>query len=260
LNTLIVIPARYQSSRLPGKPLLSLAGQTMIERVWRIASSIEGVGVCIATDDQRIAEEASRFGAQVQLTDPECRNGSERCWDAVQKMSVHPEIIVNLQGDCPLLPPQVLRDLLQEMKQDSALPIATPAFQLTQQEYRTIAQAKAAGSSSGTFVTFNARRDALYFSSALIPFLRGKQSEIVPVYRHIGVYAYRYSALERYLQLPPGAFEQIEQLEQLRALEHGIPIRVTLVDLQGRSLASVDNPEDVQAVEAIIYREGELLA
>jgi 3-deoxy-manno-octulosonate cytidylyltransferase (CMP-KDO synthetase) len=123
-----------------------------------------------------------------------------------------------------------------------------------------MAKTKNSGVVSGTTVTFAANRDALYFSKAIIPFLRSwSEVGMSPVYQHIGVYAYRYDSLREYIELPQGRLEQVEQLEQLRALEHGVPIRVVEVSLNGRTMWSVDNPADVTRVEEIITREGELV-
>jgi 3-deoxy-manno-octulosonate cytidylyltransferase (CMP-KDO synthetase) len=261
MDTIVVIPARYGSSRFPGKPLAQIAGRSLLERVWRIAKAVPGVdGVVVATDDTRVAEHVASFGGSSVMTSDACRNGSERVWEAVQGLAERPRNIINLQGDAVLMPPWVIGSLVAEMKGDSGVKIATPATRLSSEQYEAMAKTKNSGVVSGTTVTFAANRDALYFSKAIIPFLRSwSEVGMSPVYQHIGVYAYRYDSLREYIELPQGRLEQVEQLEQLRALEHGVPIRVVEVSLNGRTMWSVDNPADVTRVEEIITREGELV-
>jgi 3-deoxy-manno-octulosonate cytidylyltransferase (CMP-KDO synthetase) len=261
MDTIIVIPARYGSSRFPGKPLAMVAGRSLLERVWRIGSAVRGVDrVVIATDDQRIVTHATGFGAECVLTSESCANGTERAYEAVQKLQISPQCIVNLQGDAVLMPPWVLSALVEEIKRDASVKIATPAVRLSHDQYRELVKVKGSGVVSGTTVTFAKNNDALYFSKGIIPFVRSEpEGELSAVWQHIGVYAYTAEALERYISLPVGFFEGVEQLEQLRALEHGIPIRVVPVSMQGRTMWSVDNPYDVGHVEKIISSEGELV-
>jgi 3-deoxy-manno-octulosonate cytidylyltransferase (CMP-KDO synthetase) len=261
MDTTIVIPARYGSSRFPGKPLAPIAGKSLLERVWRLAGAVQGVNrVVVATDDSRVAEHVSSFGGRYVMTSSECLNGSERVWEAVQKLGDRPEIIVNMQGDAVLMPPWVIGALVEEMKRDSSVKIATPATQLSKIQYQAMASSKGAGIVSGTTVTFSQSKDALYFSKTIIPFTRSMpEGDMSPIYQHIGVYAYRWEALQAYMELPVGRLEQVEQLEQLRALEHGMPIRVVEVSLRGRTMWSVDNPQDVARVEEVIRSEGELV-
>jgi 3-deoxy-manno-octulosonate cytidylyltransferase (CMP-KDO synthetase) len=169
-------------------------------------------------------------------------------------------VVVNFQGDAPLMPPWVLESLVQEMHHDPAVQIATPATRLSKEQYEQMVSMKSRGVVSGTTVTFAHNRDALYFSKSIIPYVREwPQDGQSPVFQHIGVYAYTYEALERYIALPMGTLEHVEQLEQLRALEHGMPIRVVDVSLRGRTVWPIDNPEDITRVEAIIQSEGELV-
>jgi len=261
METIIVIPARYASSRFPGKPMALIAGTSLLERVWRIAAAVPGVdAVFVATDDQRIATQVSSFGGTSIMTSESCRNGSERVYEALQSLRVSPRVVINLQGDAVLMPPWVIGALVEEMHRDRAVQIATPAVQLTLEQYQAMGSMKSSGVVSGTTVTFAANRDALYFSKGIIPFIRSMPDGVdPPVYQHIGVYAYSQEALSRYISLPMGRFEEVEQLEQLRALEHGIPVRVVEVSLQGRTMWSVDNPQDVARAEEIIRAEGELV-
>jgi 3-deoxy-manno-octulosonate cytidylyltransferase (CMP-KDO synthetase) len=234
---------------------------SLLSRVIRIARGVPGVdGVFVATDSEEIAKHVTALGEDVVMTSSGCRNGSERVWEAVSGLRDKPRVVINLQGDAVLMPPWVIGALVQEMARDRGVAIATPAARLTREQYLAMAEMKAKGVVSGTTVTFSNSGDALYFSKAIIPFVREwPQDGQSPFFQHIGVYAYTYESLKRYVELPMGRLEQVEQLEQLRALEHGIPIRVVEVSLQGRTVWSVDNPQDVARVEEIIAREGELV-
>lgn len=260
MNVTIVIPARYASKRFPGKPLTVVAGVSLLERVWRLAESVASADhVLIATEDQRIVEHGESFGAEVVLTSENCRNGSERAFEALKNSNQIPDIVVNFQGDALLTPPWILDALIEELKSNTRAEIATPAVRLDQENYEALVSSKATEPSSGTLVVFDVEKRAMYFSKCMIPFLRNIPDKELPVFRHIGIYAYRYPALEKYLALSPGALEQVEGLEQLRALEHGMHIAVCEVDYKGRSHWSIDTPQDVGKAEQIITREGELL-
>ncbi|MEK7288240.1 MAG: 3-deoxy-manno-octulosonate cytidylyltransferase [Elusimicrobiota bacterium] len=256
----IVIPARYGSTRFPGKPLAKIHERSLLERTWRIAKAVKGAAeVYIATDDERIARHARSFGAEALITRPECRNGTERTWDAVRQLKTRAEIIVNLQGDAALTPPWVIEPVVEAMIQDPTVSWATPAAALNWSQYEQLLEAKKNGKASGTFVVFESRFNALYFSKSPIPFVRNKTIKTPPIYRHVGLYAYRRAALEKYSMLTPSPLEEMESLEQLRALHYGIAIRVVPVDYRGRTPWSIDNPEDVAVAEEIIEREGELV-
>jgi 3-deoxy-manno-octulosonate cytidylyltransferase (CMP-KDO synthetase) len=158
------------------------------------------------------------------------------------------------------MPPWVIEALVLEMQRDPLVSIATPATRLTKEQYDSMRAMKGQGIVSGTTVTFSTARDALYFSKTVIPYVREWPKDgQSPIFQHIGVYAYTYEALKEYVGLPMGPLEYVEQLEQLRALEHGMPIRVVDVDLRGRTTWPIDNPQDVQRVEEIIRAEGELV-
>lgn len=259
MSVLAVIPARYGSTRFPGKPLAMIAGRMMIERVWHIAAAANGVDrVVVATDDDRIAAAVEAAGGEAVMTDPACRNGTERALDAMRRLDSDAEIIINVQGDAPLIPPWVIGDVAETLRADSSLAMATPAVELPAETETRMRADKAGGSSSGTTVVFNKASNAMYFSKNVIPFRR-KPNEGAPVYQHIGLYGYRRDTLEQLVNFEPTPFELTESLEQLRALENGIPIRVVLTNYRGRSAWSVDTPEDAARVETIIAREGELV-
>jgi 3-deoxy-manno-octulosonate cytidylyltransferase (CMP-KDO synthetase) len=258
-KNVIIIPARYQSSRFPGKPLKLVKGHSLIYRVWSIAKTIKGVDeVYIATDHADIQTHALGFGAKVLMT-KECNNGTERSFAALSLLANKPDIILNLQGDAVLTPPWVIQALIDAMITNPQLEITTPATLINKKQYSLMEKTKLKGEVGGTMVVCDKDLNAMYFSKSMIPYLRDTQMESPPLYRHIGLYAYRYAALKSYISLPSTPLEKLEGLEQLRVLENGKPIRVVLVDYKGHTHASIDSPEDVIRVEQLIETEGELV-
>ena len=254
-DTVIIIPARYGSTRLPGKPLIDIAGKTMVERVWRLAKQVSGVSaVLVATDDDRIAEEVASFGGEAVMTPQACKNGTERALAAVEACGLSPDVVINLQGDAPLTPPWVIQAMVDEMASGNTADICTPATRLTGEKLDYFLREKEITPQTGTSVVMDKDQNALYFSKSILPFSRHKRQE---VFRHVGLYAYRLDVLKALCALPESPLERAEKLEQLRALENGYAIKVTIVDYRGRSHASVDALEDVARVEAILAREGE---
>jgi 3-deoxy-manno-octulosonate cytidylyltransferase (CMP-KDO synthetase) len=230
---LVLIPARMASVRLPGKPLLEIAGQPMIIHVLRRAEEAAIGRVAVATDAAEIAAVVEANGGDVVTTRADHVSGSDRVYEAVGKLDPHgeSEIIVNLQGDFPTILPQHLRDVLAPLA-DPAVDIATLAAEIHVEEEATNPNVvKAIGSPIGP-----RRLRALYFTRATAPYGEG------PRYHHIGLYAYRRQALERFVKLPPSALERQEKLEQLRALEAGMRIDIAIVDEVPRG---VDTPEDL---------------
>ncbi len=259
MAVIAVIPARYGSSRFPGKPLHVIAGLPMVERVRRLAEAAESVDrVLVATDDARILEAVKGFGGEAVMTPETCRNGTERVFEAVRRTAAPEDVILNLQGDAPLTPPWVIEAVAAEMKADARLPMATPAVELTAEGEAAMRASKAAGEVGGTTVVFGADRNALYFSKAVIPFQRHPEAG-TPVFKHIGLYAYRFEVLAKLVAMEPSPLERAESLEQLRALENGVPIRVVLTDYRGRTPWSVDSPADAERVESILRAEGEIV-
>lgn len=240
-----IIPARYASSRLPGKPLIDLEGQSMIERVWRTACESSAIDrVIIATDNECIVAEAQRIGAEFVLTSPDEPSGTDRCYAAIRTLKLSPDVIVNIQGDEPLLHHNVLTvciDALRSTRADVATPIALikSAHELTDLNVVKVARAE-----SGR---------ALYFSRSPIPHHRGVEMADwiadVPYWKHIGLYAYTADALQRHILLQPSPLERIEHLEQLRLLENGALI--TCVETQYDGL-SVDTAEDAERVRTVL--------
>jgi 3-deoxy-manno-octulosonate cytidylyltransferase (CMP-KDO synthetase) len=258
MTAAIVIPARYGSSRFPGKPLSLVAGVSMLERVWRIAKSVRQASrVIVATDDERILAHAHAFDAEAIMTSASCNNGTERVYDTVRRVAISEDIILNLQGDALLTPPWVLEAMIDEMIIDKAPQLVTPAVRLGGRALEEFVIQKQVRPASGTTVVFDLKKNALYFSKNVIPYLRHEGH--AGAYRHIGLYGYRKAALDQYMTLAPSPLEQTEGLEQLRALEHGMLIRVAVVDYRGRTHWSVDSPDDIGVAERIIEREGELI-
>lgn len=261
MSVAIVIPARFKSSRYPGKPLAELRGangvaRSLIRRSWDAACAVSGVTrVVVATDDDRIADHARGFGAEVVMTAESCENGTARCHDALSLLG-EPDVIVNLQGDAPLTPPWFVEALIDAMR--AGAEVATPVLRCDHETYRNFVEDRAAGRVGGTTAVFGAEGRALYFSKEVIPYVGGAidACATVPVFHHVGLYAYTRAALEQYVASPPGPLEGLEGLEQLRFLENGIPIRCVEVEAPGRVFWELNNPVDVPRIEAALAALG----
>ena len=262
MQTVIFIPARYPSSRFPGKPLAMLTGATgskrsLIQRSWEAAIAVPGVdAVYVLTDDNRISDAAKAFGADVIMTSERPRNGTERCAEGMKILDIVPDIIVNLQGDAPLTPPHYVEELLDTMRSDSAIPMATPVLRTGSEHLSHLQDDRKAHRVGATTTVFDQKGDALYFSKEIIPFYDNAPDDAVPVYHHVGCYAYRAEALRRYADLPEGPLEKREGLEQLRFLENGMKVRCVQVDSHGRAFWELNNPSDIPILEDIMQREG----
>lgn len=259
-TTVIVIPARYQSSRFPGKPLAMLTGaggraKSLIQRSWEAARAVQGAGqVWVATDDRRIADAVAAFGGQSVMTSPDCRNGTERCAEAVTKLGLDVDVVVNLQGDAPLTPAHVVARLVAALADDAEAAMATPAVRCTASVLAHLRRDEAEGRVGGTTVVANRKGYALYFSKRLIPHVPDAQIARAheAIHLHLGVYAYRPEALVRYAQTPPSVLEELEGLEQLRFLEGEKPIRVVPFDPEPWDCIELNNPSDIPAIEAVL--------
>lgn len=270
MKTTIVIPARYASTRLPGKPLVMIAGQTMLQRVVHLSlTAIEGmtnVSVLVATDDERIMQHCQDIGVSAMLTDKQALSGTDRVAQAIQQLEDKPDFIINMQGDAPLTPPDFLRAMI-EAYMTSPCDMVTPVTQLSWEALDQLREHKLVTPFSGTTAVFDETTGkAFWFSKTIIPAIRNepvlrKQGGMSPVFRHIGLYGYSLSMLLSYQRLPEGRFEALEGLEQLRVIEHGFTIRCVPVDFRQRAnMSGVDSPEDVKRAEALIAQHGELLA
>ncbi|SFR54755.1 3-deoxy-manno-octulosonate cytidylyltransferase (CMP-KDO synthetase) [Yoonia tamlensis] len=265
MPVLIVIPARYASTRYPGKPLVALRGadgvaKTLIRRSWDAAMQVNGVDrVVVATDDDRIADAARGFGAEVVMTSVDCQNGTERCAEAVANLGGGYDIVVNLQGDAPLTPAWFVEDLIAGLRANPQADVATPVLRTEGRALNGFLADRRAGRVGGTTAVFGTNNNALYFSKEVIPYT-GKtyaDADETPVYHHVGVYAYRPDALASYPTWATGPLEQLEGLEQLRFLERGTPVLCVEVDGKGRQFWELNNPQDVPLIEAMLQEMGD---
>lgn len=261
-KTSIFIPARFASSRFPGKPLAPLVGaggvaKSLLQRSWEAACAVTDVSsVHILTEDDRIRDAAEAFGAAVLMTSPSCRNGTERCAEALEIMDESPNLVINFQGDSPLTPPWYVKAVIAAMKDVSGGAMATPVLATHGAHLRQLRAERAAGRVGATTAVFNHEKHALYFSKEIIPFCGDYADEaLTPIFHHIGVYAYTPEALTAYMASAPGPLEQLEGLEQLRFLEQGIPVRCVEVESKGRAFWELNNPDDIEIIEKIMMDE-----
>jgi 3-deoxy-manno-octulosonate cytidylyltransferase (CMP-KDO synthetase) len=246
----VVIPARYASTRLPGKPLINIAGKPMIAHVCAKAQQAGAEEVVVATDDDRILQTVTNLGIRAIMTRPDHQSGTERIAEVAEQCGwAGEEIIVNLQGDEPLIPPGIIQELAMVLGDQQQAGIATLAAKIV--DFEEIFNPNAVK------VVLNKAGYALYFSRAPIPWDRdgfaqgGKHvSGKMPYYRHIGMYAYTVDFLKRYCQWEPSVLEAVESLEQLRILWQGEAIRVKVVEKT--PAAGVDTPEDLLRVEQLL--------
>ena len=232
-----VIPARYASTRLPGKPLADIAGKPMIQRVYeQVSKATVPDDVIVATDDQRVAEAVNTFGGTVVMTKADHLTGTDRLAE-VAELRPDIDVIINVQGDEPLIEASLIDELSALFKDDSQLQMATVGAPLQEAEY---------GEPSAVKVVCNLKGYAMYFSRSLIPYPRN--AFVNPPLKHIGIYAYTRDFLLEFALLAPTPAELTESLEQLRALENGVAIRVIKTDAR---FVGVDTPEDLAAVNEI---------
>ena len=260
MKTVILIPARYASTRYPGKPLATLrqkdgSEKTLIQMSWEAAGQIAGVdAVHVVTDDDRIRDHATGFGASVIMTSPQAENGTARCAEAVANGDVSADLIVNFQGDAPLTPPWFVEELIAAMKADPGAQMATPVLQCDPATYAMFVEDRQNGRVGGTTAVFGDDNRALYFSKEIVPYIDpGKvPATDIPVYHHVGVYAYRPEALKAYTSWGVSTLETLEGLEQLRFLVHGTPVRCVEVEARGRVFWELNNPADVARIEKVL--------
>jgi 3-deoxy-manno-octulosonate cytidylyltransferase (CMP-KDO synthetase) len=258
MSALIVIPARYDSTRYPGKPLVNLRGpdgdKTLIRRSWEAAMSVASADrVVVATDDARIADHAKAFGAEVVMTSSMAQNGTERCAEVLAQVTGF-DLVVNLQGDAPLTPPWFVDDLIAAMRASPDADIATPVLRCDGKTLAGLLTDRKAGRVGGTTAVFDQQMRGLYFSKEVIPFTAKTYVDDAqtPVFHHVGVYAYRPAALADYPTWPIGPLETLEGLEQLRFLENGRRVLCVQVDAKGRPFWQLNNPSDVPVIEAML--------
>lgn len=239
----IIIPARYDSTRLPGKPLADVVGKPLIQRVHECAVKAGATSITIATDDERIRTVAEGFGARVCMTSVKHRSGTDRLAEVIEKQVVGAEeIVVNLQGDEPLMPPELIREVAGKLAKHNDAMVATARHAIRDRDLLV--------NPNVVKVVCDAKGYALYFSRAAIPWPRevmaGQSGVAIQAYRHIGLYAYRAGFVRRYASWPPCPPEEAEQLEQLRVLWHGE--RIVVHEASAMPEAGVDTPEDLERV------------
>jgi len=264
-RALIVVPARYGSTRLPGKPLLRIAGRTLLERVHAVATAAAhlagGCDVVVATDDRRICEHARQIGAEVAMTSADLDCGSSRACAAALSRPLVPDIVINLQGDSPFVPPDVVARLIETLRNGGA-DVATPIYRLDWDRLTRLRKHKATVPFSGTTCIRAADGRALWFSKTIIPALRDEEmlrasGPVSPVWQHMGLYGYRLTALEWFASTPRSPYEVLEGLEQLRFLEGGRLIATVEVDPPSHAMSGIDTPTDLALAEEAILRLGD---
>ncbi len=258
----VVIPARYASTRFPGKPLAQLGGKSMLKRVYEnveaATAGLSAVTIIVATEDQRIVDHCQSLGMNCVLTSDNCHTGTDRVWEAVKDMNPRPDFILNMQGDAPFTPPGFIRAMIDELNASPALQMVTPVMQLSWDALDTLRDNKKTTPFSGTTAILDRDRYAVWFSKNIIPAIRPEKklreaSTRSPVFQHIGLYGYSFAALEKFVTLLPSPYEELEGLEQLRALENGITIRAVIVENDSAlSLSGIDSPEDLERAEKLL--------
>lgn len=250
MNYTAIIPARYASTRFPGKPLSLLGGTTVIERVYRQVASVVP-DVYVATDDERIVHAVEAFGGNAVMTSASCRSGTDRIGEALRKLSPQCDVVVNVQGDEPFIQASQIEQLCRCFD-DPETQIATLAkpFGSSPSDYDAIANP------NSPKVAVDRKGFALYFSRSVIPFVRGKEPcewpAAYPFLKHIGIYAYRRDVLPAVVALPMGRLEQAESLEQLRWLENGYRIRVAITNVD---TIGIDTPADLARAEQLLSKK-----
>lgn len=260
MTTVVFIPARYASTRYPGKPLVELTGATgekksLIQRSWEAARAVPGIdAVYVLTDDDRIRDAAQAFGADVLMTSSDARNGTERCAEGVAQLNEKPDVVVNLQGDAPLTPAWFVSDLVAHMHNHPQAQMATPVLLTDAETLANFVTDRKAGRVGGTTAVMRGDGTAIYFSKEVLPYV-GSLETPPTVWHHVGCYAYRPEALTAYASWSEGPLEKAEGLEQLRFLENGWPVACVAVEGKGRVFWELNNPVDVARIESVLKKE-----
>ena len=237
-----IIPARYASTRFPGKPLAPIAGVPMIQRVYERTCKASCVTrTVVATDDQRIVDTVTGFGGEAVMTSEKCRSGTDRVADTARILGLsEDDIVVNIQGDQPLIAPETVYGTAAPLLEETGFEMSTAAFPIVDEQEKT--------NPNNVKTVFDANGFALYFSRSPIPFARDEGTRF-EMFKHIGIYAYTKHFLDIFTSLPTGILENVEKLEQLRALEHGYRIRVVVTQ---HDSPEVDVPRDIAKIEAAL--------
>lgn len=261
MKTAIIIPARYGSTRFPGKPLVKLAGESMLSRVVNIAheaaKSLKHVTLAVATEDSRIEAHCKEIGVQCVMTSDACKTGSDRVLEATQHLGGDFDFVVGLQGDAPFTPVEAPFKMIQAFISDPSIEVVTPIVRLRWDELDSLRESKKTTPFSGTTCVTDAKGKALWFSKNILPAIRkeNRAEEFSPVQQHIGLYGFRFDILKKFVSLPEGRYEKLEGLEQLRLLENGISIQTVTLEVDaGLAQAGIDSPEDVIRAEKILAK------
>lgn len=262
MKTAIVIPARYGSTRFPGKPLALIGGRSMLSRVVDVARAAAaahpGTDILVATEDQRIADHCEQIGAPWVMTPADCPTGSDRVLAAARASGRQYDVLMSLQSDAPFTPPAAIGAMLGAFASDPTNEVVTPVVKLRWPELDALREAKKTTPFSGTTCVTDGNDRALWFSKNILPAMRKEkdlraQGEFSPVHQHLGLYAYRTAILERFVMLPQGHYEQLEGLEQLRMLENGIRVQIVTISVDaGLAQAGIDSPEDIERAEKLL--------
>lgn len=245
MKFICIIPSRYASTRLPGKPLADIDGEPMIQRVYEQAVKATKIDqVVVAVDNPKVYDTVVSFGGHAVMTREDHVNGTDRLAEAVAHFP-DADVVVNVQGDEPLIAPDVIDALCQAFEEDDSLSMATVATPMKQEEYNDPSAVK---------VIMNQRDEAMYFSRSLIPYPRNPYTDQIHPYKHIGIYAYRKEFLLQYAQMAQTPAEKVESLEQLRVLENGYKIKVIKTNHQ---FIGIDTPEDLQHIRDYFAHKGE---
>ena len=235
MKTAAIIPARMGSTRFPGKVLALLGGKPIVQWVWERTKASKADEVIVASDSEEVIRAVEAFGGKAQMTSPDHPSGSDRIWEVASKLDC--DIIINVQGDEPFMEPAVIDSLIDVMQETPAPDMATVVIPCKREEI--------ADNPNSPKVVVGADGSALYFSRSPIPFLRTGGTDM-PLYKHWGIYAYSRAALKRFVSLPESPLEKCEKLEQLRALENGMKIKVIQTNFQS---IGIDTPEDLERAE-----------
>jgi len=264
MKILIVVPARYGSTRFPGKPLALINGVTMVRRTARVAElaahKLDDCDYIVATDHDEIKTHCEKHNIPAVITHHELATGSDRVFAAAAQITPSPDIIINLQGDAPFTPIDHIIALAKALK--SGAEVATPYIQLSWQALDNLRAHKKTTPFSGTTLLVGTDNKAVWFSKNILPAIRKerllrKGSELSPVLRHVGLYAYSRAVLERFVKLPESPYEKLEGLEQLRMLENGISIECVSVKAPKIATPGIDTPEDLALAERLIAKHGD---
>lgn len=267
-NIAIIIPARYASTRLPGKPLLKIAGKTMLQRVVQLARyasrEFENIRICVATENIQIRDHAKELDVECMLTDPQCPSGSDRALAAVEQFKERPDVVINLQGDAPFTEPLAVKRIIQSFIDNPDNEVVTPITQLSWGDLDRLRDNKMATPFSGTTAITDNDGRAIWFSKNIIPAIRDEIAmresgePYSPVFRHIGLYGYRLDILETFQKTKPSRYETLEGLEQLRLLENGVKIQTVEIELApGAMQSGIDTAEDIDRAERMIANYGD---